>query len=64
MIESVLNIAVISLSIYNIRESVRNLSSILLRSLVLTIFIAKNTRFVVAVETERVSKNTIARKTS
>jgi hypothetical protein len=58
MIESVLNVAAISLSIYNIREFVRNSSLILVRSLVLTIFIAENACFVVAVEARRVSTST------
>jgi hypothetical protein len=49
---------------YTIREFVRNSSSILLRSLVLTIFMAENDRSVVAVEMERASTNTITRKTS
>jgi hypothetical protein len=49
---------------YTIRESVINSSSILLRSLVLTIFIAENARYIVAVETGRVSTSTITRKTS
>jgi hypothetical protein len=39
------------LSMYTIKESVRNSSSILLRSLVLTIFMAENAHSVVAVET-------------
>jgi hypothetical protein len=64
MIESLLNVAATSLSMYTIRESVKNSSSILLRSLVLTIFIAENARSVVAVETGRVSTSTITRKTS
>jgi hypothetical protein len=58
MIESVLSVAVISFSMYNIKESVKNLSLILLRNLVLMIFMAKNTHSVVAVEMERVSRNT------
>jgi hypothetical protein len=64
MIEYVLNVAAISLLTYNIRESVRNSSSIILQSLVLTIFITENTCSIVAVEIEKVSKNTITRKTS
>jgi hypothetical protein len=57
-------VATTSLSMYTIKESVRNSSSILLRSLVLTLFMAENAYFVVAVETGRVSTSTITRKTS
>jgi hypothetical protein len=64
MIESMLTVTITSLSMYTIRESVTNPSLILLRSLVLTIFIAENARFEVAVETGRVSTSTITRKTS
>jgi hypothetical protein len=42
MIEYVLNFAPISLSMYNIKESIRNSSSILLQSLVFTIFMIEN----------------------
>jgi hypothetical protein len=43
MIESVLiNVTVISLSIYKIKESAKKSSSILLQSLILTIFIAND----------------------
>jgi len=62
MIESMLIVATTSLSMYTIEESVKNSSSILLRSLVLTIFMAENARSVVAVETGRVSTSTITRK--
>jgi hypothetical protein len=64
MIESMLIVAATSLSIYTIKESVRNSSSILLRSLVLIIFIVENARYVVVIETGRVSTSTITRKTS
>jgi hypothetical protein len=64
MIEYMLIVATTSLSMYTIRESIRNSSSILLQSLVLTIFMAENARFVVTVETERVSTSTITRKTN
>jgi hypothetical protein len=64
MIESMLIVATTSLSMYTIRESVRNSSSILLQSLVLTIFMAENARSVITVETGRVSTRTITRKTS
>jgi hypothetical protein len=64
MIESVLNIVAISFSIYNIKESVKNLSLILLQNLVLTIFLAENARSVIAVETGKVSRSTTTRKTS
>jgi len=55
MIESMLIVAATFLSMYTIGESVKKSSSILLRSLVLTIFFAENARFVVMVETGRVS---------
>jgi hypothetical protein len=64
MIESILIVATTSLSMYTIRESVRNSSSILLRSLVLTIFMVENARSVVTVEMGRVKTSTITRKTS
>jgi len=64
MIESMLIVTITSLSMYTIRESVTNSSLILLRSLVLTIFIAENARFEVAVGMGRVSISTITRKTS
>jgi hypothetical protein len=64
MIESMLIVAATSLSMYIIRKFVRNLSSILLRSLVLTKFMAENVHSVVAVETRRVNTNTITRKAS
>jgi hypothetical protein len=64
MIEYILSVTTISFSIYNIRESVRNASLILLRSLVLMIFMAENAHFVVTVKTRRVSRSTIIRKTS
>jgi Na+/pantothenate symporter len=64
LIESLLIVAATSLSMYTIEKSVRNSSSILLRSLVLTIFMAENDRSVVAVETGRVSTSTITRKAS
>jgi hypothetical protein len=57
-------VAATSLSMYTIRKSVRNLYSILLRSLVLTIFMAKNACYVVAVEIGRVSTSTITQKTN
>jgi hypothetical protein len=57
-------VATTSLSMYTIRESVRNSSSILLRSLVLTIFMVENARSVVTVEMGRVKTSTITRKTS
>jgi hypothetical protein len=64
LIESMLIVAANYLLMYTIEKSVRNLSSILLRSLVLTIFMAENDRSVVAVEMGRVSTSTIIRKTS
>jgi hypothetical protein len=64
MIESMLIVAATSLSMYTIRESIRNSSSILLRSLILTIFMAENDCSVIAVETGRVSTSTITQKTS
>jgi hypothetical protein len=64
MIESMLIVTSTYFSMYTIKEFVRNLSSILLQSLILTIFIVENARFVVTIETERVSISTITRKTS
>jgi len=64
MIESVLIVVATSLSMYTIRESVNNSNSILLRSLVLTIFMVENVCSVVAEETGRVSTSRIIRKTS
>jgi hypothetical protein len=64
MIEFVQSVVAISFSIYNIKESIRNSYAILLRSLVLIIFMVENAYFVVAVETGRVSRSTIARKIS
>jgi hypothetical protein len=60
--ESELNFAIISLSLYNIKELVGNSYSILLRSLISTIFITKNARFVVAIEIGRISTSPITRK--
>ena len=51
MIDFMLNSIAISFSINKIKEFVRNSSSILLGSLVLTIFMAENELSVVAVET-------------
>jgi hypothetical protein len=51
-------VAAISFLMYNIKESIRNSSSILLRILVLMIFMVENARFVVAVEMRRVSRST------
>jgi hypothetical protein len=51
MIEFVLNFSEISLSMHNIKESVRNSSSILFRSIGLTIFMAENGCSIVALET-------------
>jgi hypothetical protein len=48
----------------HIKKFVRNSSSILLQSLILTIFITENTYFVVAVKTRWLSTNTITQKTS
>jgi hypothetical protein len=48
-IEFVLNFVAIFLSMSGIKESVRNPSSILLRSLILTLFMAENAIYVVAV---------------
>ena len=55
MIESKLDIETISFSMYNIKESVKKSFSILFCRLVLKTFIAENARFVVAVETRKVS---------
>ena len=55
MIESKLNVEAISLSMYNIKESIKKLFYILFRRLVLTTFIAENVRSIVAVETGRLS---------
>jgi hypothetical protein len=64
MIKYVLNVVAISLLTYNIKEFIRNSSSILLQSLVLTIFIVENAHSAVAIETGRVSKSTVVRKTN
>ena len=55
MIESKLNVEAISLSMYNIKESIKKLFYILFRRLVLTTFIAENVCSIVAVETGRLS---------
>jgi hypothetical protein len=57
MIESVLNFASISLSIDNIKESVKNSSLILLQSLVLTIFMVTNAQFCIVVLENGSNKN-------
>jgi hypothetical protein len=62
MIKSILSVAAISFSMYNIRESVKNSSSILLRNLVLMIFMAENAHSIVVVEMGRVSRNTKLKK--
>ena len=54
-IEFKLNVEVISFSMYNIKESVKKSFSILFQRLVLITFITENARFVVVVETGRVS---------
>jgi hypothetical protein len=55
MIKYVLNFAAISLSMYNLKELIKNSSPILLQSLILIIFIVENIRSVDIVETEKVS---------
>ena len=55
MIEFKLNVEVISFSMYNIKESVKKSFSILFQMSILTTFIAENARFIVVVETGRVS---------
>jgi hypothetical protein len=55
-------VASTSLSMYTIKKLVKNPSSILLQNLILTIFMAENTRSVVAVETRRISTNTVTQK--
>ena len=57
MIKSKLNVETIFFSMYNIKESIKKIFSILFRKLVLTNFIAENARSIVAIETGRVSKN-------
>ncbi|KAM7482117.1 hypothetical protein LguiB_006700 [Lonicera macranthoides] len=59
MIDSVLMFLAISLSMKIVKEFIRKSSSILLRSLDLTILIAENARSMVAVETGRVRINLI-----
>jgi hypothetical protein len=54
IIESVVTFIAISLSIQSTKQALKNPSSILFRSLVLTSFIAENARFEVAVETGKV----------
>ena len=57
MTDSMLIFLAISLSMYVINVSVRESSSILLRSLILTIRRVEKDRSIVAVETGRVSTN-------
>jgi hypothetical protein len=45
----ILNFAIISLSMYNGKASIGNSYSVLLRSLILTIFMTENNRSVIAV---------------
>ncbi len=59
MIDYMLNVATSFFSLYKIKEFVKKLFFILLRSLVLIIFIIKNTYFVNVVETESLNRSTI-----
>lgn len=64
IISSVENPVAISFSMYINKQSLRNPSSILFRSLVLTSFIAENARSVVAVETGKVRTRRISLSSS
>ena len=55
MIESKLNVEIISFSMYNIKESIKKSFFILFQRLFLTTFIVENVRSVVVVETGRIS---------
>jgi len=56
-IEYVLKFATISLLMYKIKESIRNLFFIILRSLILTIFMVEKAQFIVAAKIGKVSKH-------
>ena len=57
LIEPVLNVATISLLIYNIIAFAKNLFSILLQMSTLVTFLIKNVHSIVVVETKRVSRS-------